>query len=66
MVALAPASARSSALPLCTLAGLAGLGWLSARLGGAPAGRAVLRITLWGVAAMSCSALIGHLAGITV
>ena len=66
VVALAPASARSSALPLCTLAGLAGLGWLSARLGGAPAGRAVLRITLWGVAAMSCSALIGHLAGITV
>lgn len=66
VVALLPASWLTTALVATTLLGLALLGWLSAHLGGAPAGRAVLRVVLWGVGAMAVSGLIGHLAGVTV
>lgn len=66
VVALLPAAARALSLPVSTLIGLGALGWLSARLGGAPAGRAVLRILLWGAGAMGFSALIGHWAGVAV
>ena len=43
-----------------TLTGLAGLGWLSAHLGGAPGGRAVLRMLIWGVIALGVSYLAGE------
>ena len=55
-----PDHALLPALCTSTLAGLAGLGWLSARLGGAPAGRAVLRLLLWGVVALGISYLAGE------
>lgn len=50
-------------LALATLAGLAGLGHLSARLGGAPALPAVIRVVLWGVVAMGGTSLIGYFLG---
>ena len=55
-----PDHALLPALCTSTLAGLAGLGWLSARLGGAPAGRAVLRMLIWGVIALGVSYLAGE------
>jgi VIT1/CCC1 family predicted Fe2+/Mn2+ transporter len=45
---------------------LALLGVLSARAGGAPVFRAVLRVTLWGAFAMAVTALIGRLFGAIV
>lgn len=66
IVTLTPANILITALMFSTLLGLALLGWVSARLGGAPAGKAVLRIVLWGVSAMSVSGIIGHLAGVAV
>lgn len=49
-----------------TLAGLAGLGALSAHLGGARIGRAVVRVVFWGAFAMGMTALIGSLFGVQV
>ncbi|MDO5056051.1 MAG: VIT family protein [Lautropia sp.] len=66
VVALLPAGVLGLSLPASTMLGLGALGWLSARLGGAPAARAVIRILLWGAGAMGFCALIGHWAGITV
>jgi len=42
---------------------LAGLGALSARLGGAPVAAATLRITFWGAIAMLVTAAVGRLFG---
>jgi len=42
------------------------LGGVSARTGGSPVGRAILRITFWGTIAMGLTALIGHLFGVAV
>ena len=66
VVALSPLGLRIPLLAASTLAGLAALGWLSAKLGGAPAGRAVGRIVCWGIAAMAVSALIGKWIGVSV
>lgn len=49
-----------------SLAALAALGALSAQTGGAPLGRAVLRVTFWGAVAMGATALVGSLFGTTV
>ncbi|RZJ90528.1 MAG: VIT family protein, partial [Hymenobacter sp.] len=49
-----------------TLLGLAVLGALGARTGGAPVGKAVLRVAFWGVLAMGVTAGIGHLFGAAV
>ena len=43
--------------------GLAVLGWLAARAGGAPVGRSMARVMLWGVIAMGVTAGVGHLVG---
>ncbi len=51
-------------LAIITLIGLALLGMISARLGGAPVLPAVIRIVTWGVLAMLATSLIGHLFGI--
>jgi vacuolar iron transporter family protein len=48
---------------LSSLLGLAALGALSARAGGAPTLRAVLRVTFWGVIAMGLTAAAGALFG---
>jgi vacuolar iron transporter family protein len=50
---------------LAALTLLALLGVLGARLGGARAGRAALRVTLGGSSAMGLAALIGQLVGAT-
>ncbi|MEO1187812.1 MAG: hypothetical protein AAFW60_01970 [Pseudomonadota bacterium] len=46
--------------------GLALLGLLSSRAGGAPATRAVIRIVAWGMGAMALTALVGRLFGVAV
>jgi VIT1/CCC1 family predicted Fe2+/Mn2+ transporter len=48
---------------LASLGVLAGLGAVGARLGGAPVGRAALRVTFWGALAMALTAGVGALAG---
>ena len=63
VVVLLPVYVMLPALAISTLAGLAGLGWLSARLGGAPVGRAVARLVGWGVIALLATYLVGDMAG---
>ena len=65
-IAFAPASLRSWVTATATLAALAGLGAWSARLGGAPVLRAVLRVVLGGAIAMGLTATIGYLFGTTM
>lgn len=45
---------------------LAILGGISAKTGGASIGKAILRITFWGTAAMGLTALVGYLFGINL
>jgi vacuolar iron transporter family protein len=59
-------SIRVVACVLVTILALAGLGWLGARLGGAPEGPAVARVVFWGVVAMGATAAIGALVGSAV
>ncbi len=49
-----------------TLAGLAALGWLGAKAGGAPLARSAGRVLLWGALAMAVTAAIGRLFGTAV
>jgi VIT1/CCC1 family predicted Fe2+/Mn2+ transporter len=56
-------SARVLACILVTMLALAGLGALGARLGGAPALPAVVRVVFWGAAAMGATSAIGALVG---
>jgi VIT1/CCC1 family predicted Fe2+/Mn2+ transporter len=56
---LVPAVAGTS------IVGLALLGGVAARTGGAPVGRGVLRVTFWGILAMLATALAGRLFGAT-
>ena len=62
-VALAPSGARIAVAVVVTLAALAVLGHLGARLGGARPGRAVVRVVAWGAIAMGVTAAIGALVG---
>lgn len=55
-----------SALWATTLIGLAALGYLSARLGGAKPLPAVIRIIIWGVIALAATQLIGQLFDVTM
>jgi len=59
----APASLRSPAIALISLASLAALGALGGHLGGAPMGRASLRVTIGGALAMAVTAEIGRVLG---
>jgi vacuolar iron transporter family protein len=61
--ALAPAGARIAFIAVVTLVLLAFVGVVGARLGGASAVRAALRITVGGGLAMAATALIGALVG---
>ena len=63
VVVLLPVYVMLPTLAISTLAGLAGLGWLSARLGGAPVGRAVARLVGWGIIALLATYLVGDMAG---
>ncbi len=49
-----------------TLAALAALGALGAHAGGAPRGRAAVRVVVWGVMAMAATGVIGRLAGMSL
>jgi len=59
----APSSLRSPAIALVSLASLAALGALGGHLGGAPMGRASLRVTVGGALAMAVTAAIGRALG---
>jgi VIT1/CCC1 family predicted Fe2+/Mn2+ transporter len=63
VVALAPPAARVTVVVVLTLVGLAILGSVGARLGGAPRLRASLRLVVFGGLAMVVTSLIGHLVG---
>ena len=63
---IAPAGMRIPLIAGCSLAALAALGGLGGHLGGAPIGRAALRVTIGGSLAMAVTALIGRLLGATV
>jgi vacuolar iron transporter family protein len=66
LFALAPEGARAPLVVGVTLGALCLLGAAGARLGGAPMGRAALRVGLWGAGAMALTAAIGALAGTAV
>jgi VIT1/CCC1 family predicted Fe2+/Mn2+ transporter len=66
VVALAPASARMAGTIVATLIGLVVLGVAGARLGGAPPGRAAVRVFVGGVLALTIALAIGRLTGAAV
>lgn len=63
---VAPVSARATAIAGLSLVGLAALGALGARLGGAPVVPAALRVTVGGGIAMAAAAAVGRLLGLAV
>jgi VIT1/CCC1 family predicted Fe2+/Mn2+ transporter len=62
-VAVSPERLRGVAAVAVTLVALGLLGWIGARLGGAPRPRATVRVVSWGVAAMAITTAIGALVG---
>jgi VIT1/CCC1 family predicted Fe2+/Mn2+ transporter len=62
----APAASRISAIAALSLISLAGLGAIGGHLGGAPLGRAMLRVTIGGVLAMAVTAAIGRIFGVAI
>ena len=65
-ITAAPQAVRIALTVALTLVALAGLGGVGARLGGAPMGRAALRVTIWGAVAMALTSAIGALVGTAV
>ena len=63
---IAPVAARMVTIAALSLVSLAFLGGLGGHLGGAPVGRAALRVTIGGGLAMAVTALIGHFLGVAV
>ena len=63
---IAPVSWRIPVIASLSLASLASLGALGGFLGGAPLGRAALRVTVGGALAMAVTAAIGRLLGMAV
>jgi vacuolar iron transporter family protein len=63
---VAPAEWRIPAIAAVSLTSLAALGAFGAHLGGAPLGRAALRVTAGGALAMAITAAIGRLLGVSV
>jgi VIT1/CCC1 family predicted Fe2+/Mn2+ transporter len=61
---VAPAGSRIPAIAALSLVSLGGLGALGGHLGGAPRGRAALRVTVGGALAMAVTAAIGRLFGV--
>jgi VIT1/CCC1 family predicted Fe2+/Mn2+ transporter len=62
---IAPPSQRIASIALSSLVSLAALGAFGGHLGGAPLGRAALRVTIGGALAMAVTALIGRLLGVS-
>jgi len=63
---IAPAALRIPMIAACSLLSLAVLGAFGGHLGGAPLGRAALRVTLGGALAMTVTAVIGRILGVSV
>jgi VIT1/CCC1 family predicted Fe2+/Mn2+ transporter len=63
---VAPASLRLPAIAVLSLASLAALGAFGGHLGGAPIGRAAVRVTLGGALAMAVTAVIGRILGVSI
>ncbi len=66
VAALAPLARLGLTVSLASLLCLAALGAVSARAGGAPLARAILRVCFWGALAMAITALVGRLFGAVV
>jgi VIT1/CCC1 family predicted Fe2+/Mn2+ transporter len=66
IVAIAPAAARMAVTVVATLAGLLVLGTVGAGLGGAPRGRAAIRVLVGGALALVIALGIGRLTGAVV
>lgn len=66
VAAVVPKDWATVALVLTALVALAGLGFVGARLGGAPPARAVVRITLWSALAMAVTFAIGRVVGTAI
>ena len=62
----AAAPLRIPAIAALSLVSLAALGAFGGHLGGAPLGRAALRVTLGGALAMAVTAAIGRILGVSV
>ena len=65
-ITASPEAPRIALTVVLTLVALAVLGGIGARLGGAPMGRAALRVTIWGAVAMALTSAIGALVGTAV
>ena len=63
---LAPAAWRIPAIAALSLVSLAALGAFGGHLGGAPLGRAALRVTIGGALAMAVTAAIGRIFGVAM
>jgi VIT1/CCC1 family predicted Fe2+/Mn2+ transporter len=63
---VAPAASRIPAIAAVSLVSLAALGAFGGHLGGAPRGRAALRVTLGGALAMAVTAAIGRIFGVAI
>ncbi len=63
---LAPTTWRIPLIAALSLGSLAGLGAFGGHLGGAPKGRAALRVTIGGGLAMAVTAAIGRLLGVSI
>jgi vacuolar iron transporter family protein len=61
-----PAASRITAIAALSLISLAGLGAFGGHLGGAPLGRAALRVTIGGALAMAVTAAIGRIFGVAM
>lgn len=64
--ALVPEAGIATWVTVLSLIFLAVLGAVGAQAGGAPIGRAVIRVTFWGAAAMAVTAVVGKLFGAVV
>jgi VIT1/CCC1 family predicted Fe2+/Mn2+ transporter len=63
---VSPPAAAGALVTATSLAFLVGLGAVGAMTGGAPVGRAALRVTFWGALAMALTAVVGKLFGTVV
>jgi VIT1/CCC1 family predicted Fe2+/Mn2+ transporter len=63
---VAPAALRIPMIATFSLVSLAALGAFGGHLGGAPLGRAALRVTIGGALAMTVTAVIGRILGVSV
>jgi VIT1/CCC1 family predicted Fe2+/Mn2+ transporter len=63
---IAPAALRIPLIAATSLLSLSALGAFGGHLGGAPVGRAALRVTIGGALAMSVTAIIGRILGVSM